>query len=54
MVGQHFEYIRVDHALAHLEVDLIVEAESHELSYHASFVAAFVQAFEFALIVQNW
>ena len=44
----------MDHALAHLEVDLIVEAESHELSYHASFVAAFVQAFEFALIVQNW
>lgn len=44
----------MDHALAHLEVDLIVEAESHKVSYHAPFVAAFIQALKFALIIQNW
>jgi hypothetical protein len=59
LVGDHLQDVWVDHALAHLEVNFIVEAEAHLLADDAALVAprftpAVRQAVQFAFLVHNW
>lgn len=45
LIGKHLEYVWMNHTLAHLEVDFIIKAETHQVSNHASFIGTLAQRF---------